>query len=106
MMKIYYAHPIKTYGSKTESDDIAKIKEFMSDIEDVEIINPSDKEIQKEYDEWKETKSPEDHAMRFFKQIISDCDGLIFRGETSGVKYEIKKAIEFGIPVMDVSELY
>lgn len=105
-MKIYYAHPIKTYGSKIEKDDIEKIRNFMSDVEGVEIINPSDEKIQKEYDEWKKTKSPEDHAMRFFKQVISDCDGLIFRGETSGVKYEIKKAMEFDIPVMDVTELY
>ena len=105
-MKIYYAHPIKTYGSKTEENDIKKISDFMSDVDGVEIINPSDKKLQDEYENWKKSKSPEDHDMRFFKHIISECDGLIFRGETSGVKYEIKKAIEFGLPVMDVKELY
>ena len=101
-VKIYYAHPIPTYGSDMEKRDIKFIKSF---ILGAEVINPSDSKIQKQFESWKKKeKTEEDHDMRFFKKLIEQCDGLIFRGNTSGVRYEIAKANEFGIPIMDIEE--
>src|SRR5574344_1324733 len=85
---IYYAHPLESYGSSQETSDIEFINKFLDlIIKDmnfdygVEIINPGTKEIQKKFNDWKETeKTEEDHDMRFFKKIIEKCDGLVFRG--------------------------
>lgn len=109
--KIYYAHPIESYGTNIEKEDLKKISEFMDEIfekkEEIEIVNPSDKEIQEKFEKWKkEEKTEEDHDMRFFKKIVEGCDGMVFRGGTPGVKYEINKAKEFDLPIIDILDIY
>jgi len=102
-MKIYYAHPIGSYGTFQEKTDLKRLVAWLG--ESCQIINPSDSSIQKDFDNWKKTKSKEDHDMRFFKALIKECDGLVFRGDTQGVRYEKAKAKEFDLPIFDLSDL-
>jgi chromosomal replication initiation ATPase DnaA len=102
-MKVYFAHPISMYNTKQERELVKKIKEFCQqnaggDFE-FEIVNPAN--LNHEFEAWKKTKPKEDHDMRFFKQIISECDAAFFVGSTNGVRYELRKAEEFGIPTFD-----
>ena len=101
-MKIYYAHPIGIYHTDQEKKDLKLIAELVIDCI---IINPSDQKIADDFEQWKKTKSKSDHDMRFFKDIIKRCDGVCFRGNTQGVKYEVAKAIEFDIPTFDLTIL-
>lgn len=97
----YYAHPIDTYYTSQEENDLKFISSLFDDF-NIEIVNPSDKNVQENFDNWKKTKSPDEHDMRFFKNIIKRCDVLFYRGNTNGVKYEIKKAKELGMETISI----
>lgn len=42
-MKIYFAHPMSTYGTSTEKKAIAKIKKHFGEL--AEVLNPSDEQF-------------------------------------------------------------
>ncbi len=72
----------------------------------VEVVNPGSAEIQSQYREWlKSGMQPDDHRMRFFKSLVLECDGIAFRGDTPGVRYEVSKAREAGMPIVQVDRL-
>ena len=105
--KIYYAHPVGTYGSLQERRDLGRIaRAFEEDGVEVEVVNPGDPQVQRDYKAWlKDGMGPDDHEMRFFKALVLGCDGIAYRGETPGVRYEVSKAREAGIPIVQVDRL-
>ena len=70
MLKIYYAHPVSTYGTKQEARDLETLQ-----LLGVEVLNPNGGNHDKEYKR---------QGMSYFTRIISDCDGLAFRGYADG----------------------
>lgn len=107
-LRIYFAHPIGTYGTARESSSLNRIRSSFGSDDDVEleIVNPGDPSVQKRYEKWlKEGMKPDDHKMRFFKDLVLSCDGVVYYGDTPGVRYELDKAREEEIPVIDVSKL-
>ena len=105
-LKIYFAHAMSLYGTQEEKALIEKIKAFCREEagEDFEIINPAS--LQKEYNDWlKNKRGKNEHAMRFFKAIVQDCDAVFFQGKTPGVAYECRKAQEVGIPTFDLASI-
>lgn len=102
-VRIYYAHPISTYGSEQEKADIKDIQAMSDETTEIVVVNPSSPSVQEAFEYWKKnTKKKDDHDMRFFKLEVAKCDGLIFRGDTSGVKYEVAKAKELDLPIMEL----
>lgn len=69
---VYFAHPIQTYGTKFEYEQLDVLHKFFA-----HVINPS------EY---------ASHAMDFYYQLVSDVDVLFFAGNTRGVLCEISLA--------------
>lgn len=104
-IKVYFAHPIRLYGTHEEEELISKIENFCKaeGCDEIELINPIS--LQAEYERWLKTKSKDEHAMRFFKKIVQGCDVVFFFGNTPGVAYEIKKAKEVEIPVIDLESI-
>lgn len=104
-VKVYFAHPMKLYETQREERLISKIRDFCKaeGCDEVEIINPV--QLQAEYKQWLESKSKDEHAMRFFKPIVQSCDAVFFIGNTPGVVYECKKAQEVGIPAIDLESI-
>lgn len=101
MKKCYYAHPMYTYHSNIENEDIMMLKAM-----GFEVINPSDPEIVQGCNDY-----IRDHGngfvMDFFKNIIDDCDVLAFRGNpdgtiTSGIVTEIEHAKYLNLPVIEI----
>lgn len=100
--KIYYAHSMHLYGTPQEARDIATLEGIGS-----EVLNPNSPEISKKLKKWIEGGK---NVMNFFDQYIKTCDLIAFRAYPdgtigSGVAYEVKKAGEFGIPVIELPNL-
>lgn len=92
-MKVYYARPISLYGTHQDKRDIEIISKM-----GFELVNPNKEELQERYKK---------EGMDVFTQAVSDCDALFFRAFqdlkiSAGVKKEIDKAIELGIPVLEL----
>ena len=81
----YYAHPMETYGSKAEAEDIAKIKAL-----GYEVINPNDPAL------------TDSDGMEPFLELVRSSDVVFKRGETSGVSYEVHEAEKHFIPVEEL----
>lgn len=101
MLKCYYAHTMVSYGSTIEEQDINLLK-FLG----FEVINPSDPKISKECDEYIESFG-KDNVMKYFENIINDCDVIAFRSSPdgsilSGIAAEIKHSLKIGIPVIEL----
>ena len=97
MKKIYYAHPINSYDSKIEEEDIKTLSQL-----GFEVFNPNQKHIALGY-------KKSNHDMNYFKQFILSCDALAIRTTpgghiTSGVGTEADYAIKIGIPVIILSD--
>lgn len=102
-IKVYFAHPMELYGTAEEAELLKRIEKFCCDADndlEVEIVNPAS--LQNEFETWKKDNAGKEHDMRFFKKIVQSCDAVFHFGNTPGVAYEIKKAKEVGIPVIDL----
>lgn len=64
-MKCYYAHPINTYGTQQEAEDISLLESF-----GLEVINPADENAR---------------SMRYFCNLVQECDCLAFRSFQDGM---------------------
>ncbi len=93
--KIYYAHAIWLYETKTEQEEIRSIR---SEFPQYLVVNPS------------ELERPEDDAgndeMEFFKEHVSRCDVLVFSRLawkiTAGVGLEVNHALSNKKPVFEL----
>jgi len=92
-IKIYYARPINLYNTPQDKRDIKTLTDL-----GFEILNPNKEALQERY---------KTEGMDVFLQAMQECNALTFRsfpdGKISaGVKKEIDKAIEMGIPVIEL----
>lgn len=94
--RVYYAHAIWLYGTKTEQDEIKSIKsKFPHHL----VINPSKLERPRE--------DAGGDEMEFFKEHVSRCDVLVYSrlaGKvTAGVGLEVNHALSKEKPVFELN---
>lgn len=94
-MKCYLAHPVTDYGGSERQ--IRAIEAIES--RDWEVVNPDKPWHQKEYRQ---------HGMRYFLELVEDCDCLAFMRFPdgtigAGVAKEIEKALQRRLMIYDVS---
>jgi len=92
-MKAYYARPINLYNSEQDKRDIKLIQDL-----GFELVNPNKEELQQRYKQ---------EGMDVFLQAVAECGVILFRSFpdlkiSAGVKKEIDKAIELGLPVVEL----
>jgi len=95
--KVYYSHPMPSYGTEKEKDGIYRIEGKFGR---VQIINPADTKPQ-------DLSNFTDEMEFFFKQI-DECDAVMFRrlGNviTSGIGEEINYALGKGKAVFEITD--
>lgn len=64
-MKVFYSHPINTYGSLWEKHDIAFLE-----LLGLEVVNPADENAR---------------SMQYFCNLVQECDCLAFRSFQDGM---------------------
>jgi hypothetical protein len=100
----YYAHPVTTYDSLIESNDIKLLKRL-----EFEVINPNTLKIQEEYQEYIDIFGKL-NGMQFFEQIIRErCHILAFRAFPdgmieSGVTAAINEAFRCKLPIIELPQ--
>jgi hypothetical protein len=96
-MTVYYAHAISQYNTATERVDVETLNRLFPHLD---VVNPNDPEIEKAYqDSGKDWKIFDDLVLR--ADVVAYrtlSDGRI----TSGVWKEVQKAVEHGIPVIEL----
>lgn len=100
-MKIYFAHPINTYETPVDEKCIQIIKDNLGE----QIINPSDKLIQKTFGEYRIAHP--DTYMEFFKELVSSCDTIVYLPFKdgmvgAGIWYEVKNVFENGGKIYEI----
>lgn len=100
-LKCYYSHPMLTYGSTIEQKDLSLLN-FLG----FEVINPNQPDFQSGCEEYARLNG-KDKVMDFFKLEVLKCDVIAFRGQPcgeilSGVGYEVKGAMEFEMPIIEL----
>jgi hypothetical protein len=95
--KVYYSHPMPSYGTEKEKDDIRRIEGKFGR---VQIINPADTKPQH--------LTNFNNEMEFFFKQIDKCNAVVFRrfGNiiTSGVGKEINYALGKGKAVFEITD--
>ena len=93
LMRVFYSHPMKLYGSAEERKDITFIeKRFVGS----EVVDPS--AYQSQVKVGRETE--------FYLSLLDTCDSLVFVRHfgniTEGVKPEVERALSTGKPVYEL----
>ena len=95
MSMVYYAHAISQYDTATERADVETLLKMFHTV-----VNPNDPKIEKAYqDSGKDWK--------IFDDLVLKADVIAYRtlsdGRiTSGVWKEVQKAVDHGIPVIEL----
>ena len=71
---IYFAHPTSTYYTSLEDKCIKVIEDDLN----CSVMNPSSYELQNQFKEFR--KNNPDNYMVYFKELIDQCDGLVYIG--------------------------
>lgn len=92
-MRCYYAHPITSYGTKEEEDDVASLTKA-----GFEVLNPNSAENEEKY---------KAQGMQLFLDLVDTCDVLAFRPFDdgmlpAGVYKELARAYDTGKPVFEI----
>lgn len=100
-LKCYYAHSMMSYGSTIEQMDIKLLEKLGFEVE-----NPNQPKYQKGCKDYVNVHGFS-KTMDYFGDIILECDILAFRSLPdgtipSGISYEINKAKEYNIPVIEI----
>jgi hypothetical protein len=94
-MRVFYSHPMKTYGSPAERRDVSLIA---GRFPGCEVVDPS---------EVKTSPEPGREA-EFYMGLVDSCDCLVFSRHfgnvTEGVKPEVDHALSMGKPVYELRE--
>lgn len=93
-MRVFYAHPMKLYGTDTERREIALLeKRFLG----CEVVDPSS---QKPSEPGRETE--------FYLRLVDTCDVLVFSRRfgyvTEGVRPEVEHALSKGKTVYELRD--
>lgn len=114
LVKIYFAHPINTYGTDIEIEAINTItyflnykvkNEFGSDTK-IEIVNPGSNKLQSEFSKYRE-ENPNDY-MPYFKNLVRECAYFVYlpfedQKIGAGIGYEAIVAHNNNIPIYRIS---
>lgn len=100
-LKCYYAHCMLTYDSSIEQQDIKLLEKI-----GVDIINPNCEEHRNGCTKFA-FKYGKDKVMKYFENIVEDCDMIAFRalpdGQIpSGVAVEVLYAKELNLPIIEL----
>lgn len=102
-IKIYYAHPMTTYNSRIEREDILLLTSLGFDV-----LNPNDPIHEKGCNQYA-LEHGKSRVMEYFTNLIEDeCNAVAFRAlhdgrMLSGVSAEVQFADEvLGIPVIEL----
>ncbi|HUI01591.1 MAG TPA: hypothetical protein VLX56_08180 [Nitrososphaerales archaeon] len=94
-MRVFYAHPMKIYGTAAERREVAVIERGFAGYE---IVDPS-------------TRPPDlgpGRETEFYLALVDSCDCLVFSRHygnvTEGVKPEVERALASGKPVYELSD--
>jgi len=93
--KVYYAHPMSTYGTQQEADDIKLLKYLK-----FRVLNPNEPKHQIQC-------KNRANQMEYFLDLVSLCDAVAFRAFQdgmigAGVAKEIKRAKSESKPVIEL----
>ena len=99
-MRIYYAHPMNTYGSAIEKEDIETLAKL-----GFTVLNPSDEYFQNSFLKYKQ-ENPNNY-FQYFSDLVSTCQALAFRAFPgnligAGIAAEIKIAEKLGLPIVQL----
>lgn len=92
-MKVYYARPISLYNTPQDKRDLDLLGTL-----GFEVINPNKEALSARYAK---------EGMDVFLEAMTDCQALAFRSFQdlkigAGVVKEIAKAVEMGVPVIEL----
>jgi hypothetical protein len=94
-MRVFYAHPMKLYGTGAETMEIALIEKRFAGCE---IVDPS--ALQSNAEPGRETE--------YYMGLVDSCDCLVFSrlfgSVTEGVKPEVEHALSKGKPVYELRD--
>ena len=93
MVKVYYARPISLYNTPQDQRDLTTLHQL-----GLEVINPNKEILAARYAK---------EGMDVFLEAMADCQALAFRSFPdlkigAGVVKEIAKAVEMGVPVIEL----
>jgi hypothetical protein len=83
---IYYSHPISTYFTEIEQQDIDYLFQFQPY---ARIINPNEIGASR---------------MSAYLRVVSDCDIVCYHGETWEVVFEVVTSLTLGKPVFNITQ--
>lgn len=94
-MRVFYSHPMKLYGSASESREVKLIQQrFVG----YEVVDPS--AHQSSAEPGRETE--------YYLRLVDSCDCLVFSRHfgnvTEGVKPEVDHALSKGMPVYEIRD--
>lgn len=100
-LKCYYAHTMTSYGSTIEEQDLGTLQSL-----GFEILNPNHPDHQLGCEQYADLNG-KDKIMEYFGNLVMSCDVIAFRSLPnsdilSGVAFEIQKALEYSIPVIEL----
>jgi len=94
-MRVFYSHPLKTYGSAAERRDVSLIAERFPGCE---VVDPSTLK----------TRPEPGRETEFYLGLVDSCDCLVFSRHygnlTQGVKPEVDHALSAGKQVFELRE--
>jgi hypothetical protein len=95
LVRVFYSHPMKLYGSAAERKDITLIKRrFVG----WEVVDPSAYQAQAEME----------GEIEFYLRLLDTCDSLVFvrhfGNVTEGVKPEVEHALSMGKTVYELRD--
>lgn len=101
MKKCYYAHTMLSYNSTIEATDIQLLKDL-----GFEVINPNTVEFILGCKKYVKMYG-KSRVMEYFKNIVSHCDLIAFRGLPdgkilSGIAVELGAALQKGMPIIEL----
>jgi hypothetical protein len=100
----YYAHGMITYNSIIESKDLRTLNQL-----GLIVFNPNQKIVSEECARYV-IDNGKDKAMKYFEDLVKQCDIFAFRGLPdgkilSGVAAELKEAIRSGLEIIELPSL-
>lgn len=101
--KLYFGHPVNTYGTDLEKQLLARIQEIFPSCD---VVNPSDESHCKEYERWAKEKG---NGMNYFlDKVVPSCQGGVFLAFRNGhwgagVWKEAKVLNSAGKPALEIS---
>ena len=104
---LYYSHCMAIYHTPQEERDLDTIKKMFGD--EIEIINPSDKE-HSDIVGYLKSEKMDAKVMPYFENLVKKSNMVVFRAAIngkipSGVYKELMVAYDYGIPILELPSM-